>query len=228
MKIVAFVPIKLNSERVPLKNIRPFANGEPLIAHILSTLKEVEGIDEIYVYCSSDEIVKYLPEGVKFYKRDEYYDLSTTPFNEVLISFAEKVSADAYILTHATAPFLSRKSFEKAIEAMKSGKFDSALTVTGLNEFIWKDGKPWNYDVNNIPRTQDLEKLYVETCGLFAYTRDLILKKKRRIGDNPCLIEVSKIEATDINIEEDFIIAEAIAKSIEKQSSRGEENGIEE
>ena len=36
-----------------------------------------------------------------------YLDLSTTSFNEVLTTFAEKVDADVYILTHATAPFIS-------------------------------------------------------------------------------------------------------------------------
>lgn len=45
MKTVAFVPIKLNSERVPRKNIRAFTNGEPLIKYILKTLEKVKGID---------------------------------------------------------------------------------------------------------------------------------------------------------------------------------------
>lgn len=216
MKVVAFVPIKLNSERVPMKNIRPFSNGKPLIQYILNTLKTVKGIDEIYVYCSTEEIEKYLPNGVQFYKRDKYYDLSSTPFNEVLISFAEKIPADIYILTHATAPFIDSERFEEAIEVIKSGVYDSALAVSELNEFIWKDGKPWNYDVENIPRTQDLEKLYVETCGLYAYTKELILEQKRRIGKHPYLIKISKIEAMDINVEEDFIIADAISQKFSK------------
>ena len=63
MKTVAFVPIKLNSERLPFKNIRLFKNGKPLIYYILNTLKKVSEIDEIYVYCSSDEIIKYFPGG---------------------------------------------------------------------------------------------------------------------------------------------------------------------
>ena len=46
MKTVAFVPIKLNSERLPLKNIKPFTNGKPLIAYILETLKNVSNVDE--------------------------------------------------------------------------------------------------------------------------------------------------------------------------------------
>ena len=214
MKSVAFVPIKLNNERFPNKNITPFDSGKPLISYILDTLLKVKNVDEIYVYCSSEEIIPYLPEGVKFLKREKYLDLSTTSFNEVLVTFAERVDADVYALTHATAPFIESKSIELGVEKVLSGDYDSALAVTKLQEFVWKDGRPFNYDVEHIPRTQDLEPLYTETCGLFVYTRDLILNKKRRIGDTPYLVEVSKIEACDINTKEDFVIANAVFKAL--------------
>lgn len=213
MKTVAFVPIKLNSERLPLKNIKPFTNGKPLIAYILDTLKNVNNVDEIYVYCSDEKITEYLPEGVKFLKRDPYYDLSTTKFNEVLSSFAKLVEADVYVLTHATAPFMSAQSIEKGVDAVTSGKYESAHAVTLLREFLWRDGKPLNYELDNIPRTQDLPDIYAETCGLYVYTSDLIINKGRRISDNPFLVEITKIEACDINDEDDFIIADAIFNS---------------
>lgn len=216
MKIVAVVPIKLNSERVALKNIRPFDGGKPLIYYILETLIKVQNLDEIYVYCSDEKIKEYLPKKVKFLKRDKYYDLSSTPFNEVLQGFSKAVDADIYVLTHATAPFISAESIELGIEQVASGKHDSALAVCELQEFLWKDNKPINYSLENIPRTQDLPILYTETCGLFVYTRDLILKKNRRIGENPYLVKVNKIEACDINTEDDFVIANAIYNSLMK------------
>ena len=55
MKTVAFVPIRLNSQRVAGKNLRPL-DGSPLMCHILKTLTEVEGIDEVYVFCSDEGI----------------------------------------------------------------------------------------------------------------------------------------------------------------------------
>lgn len=215
MKVVAFVPIKMNNERLPGKNTKEFSNGRPLISYILETLKKVNGIDEIYVYCSNESVKKYLPDGVKYLKRDTYLDQSTTSFNEVLTYFARDVDADAYILTHATAPFISAGTFEKAIAALKSNEYDSALAVRKLQEFIWKDGQPLNYDPERIPRTQDLEPYYTETCGMYVYTRELIVNEKRRIGHRPCLIEVSEIEACDINNPNDFVIADAIASMLE-------------
>ena len=210
MKTVAFVPIKMNSERLPGKNIKAFTSGKPLLFYILETLSHVGNIDEVYVYCSDESIKAYLPDGVKFVRRDTYYDLSSTPFNEVLYSFAEIVDADVYVLTHATAPFIKSSSIEKGVDKVKDGSHDSALSVLKMQEFIWKDGRPFNYCLDNIPRTQDLEPMYTETCGLYVYTKDLIITHKRRIGNRPYLIEVSKIEACDINEPIDFEIADAI------------------
>ena len=217
VKTVAFVPIKTNNERLPGKNTKPFTNGKPLMAYILDTLKDVKNVDETYVYCSDESILQYIPQGIKFLKRDPYYDLSSTSFNEVLISFAELVDADVYVLTHATAPFMKAESIERSVDAIINGGHDSATAVLELKEFLWKDGKPFNYDVEHIPRTQDLEPIYTETCGLFVYTKDLILRKRRRIGDNPFLVEVSKIEATDINEREDFLIADALYQMLRQK-----------
>ena len=214
MKTVALVPVKLNNERLPGKNIKPFTNGKPLVSYILSTLKQVSEIDEIYVYCSDDKICNYIPEDIFFLKRDPYLDLSTTSFNEVLTTFAAQVDADIYVLTHATAPFLSVQTFKEGIMSVKQNGYDSALSVEKLQEFLWKDGKPFNYSPESIPRTQDLPPLYLETCGMYIYLKDLIVKEHRRIGHNPYLVEVSKIEATDINNPDDFVLADAIYNSI--------------
>ena len=206
----------MNNERLPGKNTKAFDNGEPLVHYILHTLSHVQGLDDIYVYCSNDKICDYIPNTVKFLKRDAYLDLSTTSFNKVLTSFAENVDADYYILTHATAPFISKMSFEKAIEVLKSGEYDSVLSVNELKEFLWKDGKPFNYSPESIPRTQDLEPLFTETCGMYAYSKELILKENRRIGHNPYLLKVSKIEALDVNEPIDFEICNAVFNAMNK------------
>lgn len=222
MKIVAFVPIKMNNERLPGKNTKSFKNGKPLISYILETLEKVQGLDEIYVYCSNEVICKYMPKGIKFLKRDTYLDLSTTSFNEVMSTFVDKVDADYYILTHATAPFISVATFEKAIEAIKTGQYDSVLTVSELKEFMWKDDQPINYSPDAIPRTQDLEPYYCETCGMYMFSKELMQKENRRIGHRPYLLKVSKIEALDINEPIDFDICNAVYNMLLKEENNEE------
>lgn len=214
MKVVAVVPMKLNNERLSNKNTKAFDNGEPLCNYILKTLQNVAGIDEIYVYCSNPKIKEYIPEGIKYLRRKESLDTSQTKMNEVLECFAKDVDADVYLMTHTTSPFISSKSIEEALKKVTSEEYDSALAVHCVQEFLWKDGSPFNYDLTNIPRTQDLEPLYSETSGFYIYNRNIILDYQRRIGFNPYLKEVSKIESIDIDEPEDFEIANAIYQNM--------------
>lgn len=217
MKVVAVIPIKLNSERLANKNILPFDNGQPLVYYIQHTLLKVNNIDEIYVYCSDNKIQSYLLPGVKLLQRSKYLDLSSTPFNEVLTSFANDVEANYYVLTHTTAPFIRAESIMKGVEMVRSGEYDSAVGVHRLYDFLWKDGQPLNYQLTNIPRTQDLPPIFAETCGLYIYSRDLILNQNRRIGDKPYFVELSKIESIDINDKDDFIIANGIYQELRRK-----------
>lgn len=210
MRTIAIVPMKLNNKRLPQKNTKSFTHGEPLCTYILRTLQKVDEIDEIYVYCSNSDIVEYLPEGIKYLKRPEKFDTDKTSMNEILIAFMKEVNADIYVMTHTTAPFISAKNITKGIDAVKSGAYDSAFAVEKLQDFIWKDGKPSNYSLDNIPRTQDLEPLYMETSGFYIYTKEVINKLGRRIGEKPFFVEVNKIEAIDIDEQEDFEMADAV------------------
>lgn len=210
MKTVAIVPMKLNNSRLPQKNTKAFTNGKPLCCYILSTLLLVDGIDEVYVYCSNPSIQEFIPDGVKYLRRSESLDQDTTKMNEVLQCFAKDVPADIYIMTHTTAPFISKESLKKGLDAVISGEYDSSFAAKKLQDFLWKDGVPFNYELDNIPRTQDLPPLYEETSGFYIYRNEVMTKLNRRIGDHPFIVEVGEIESVDIYEPEDFMIADAI------------------
>ena len=129
MKIVAIVPMKLNNRRLPQKNTKSFTNGKPLCYYILSTLLTVEEIDEVYVYCSNFDIKEFIPDGVKYLKRSETLDQDTTSMTEVLTCFTKDVPADVYVMTHTTAPFISRESIKKGLDAVLSGEYDSTFAA---------------------------------------------------------------------------------------------------
>lgn len=206
--------MKLNNQRLPGKNIKCFDNGRPLCHYILSTLLSVKEIDEVYVYCSNPDIQNYIPEGVKYLRRSESLDQNTTKINEVIAAFANEVLADIYVMTHATSPFVRADSIRKGLKALLEGDYDSAFAVQNISTFLWKDGKPFNYDLDNIPRTQDLEPIYAETSGFYIFRPEVIKQMHRRIGNKPYMVEVSQIEATDVDEAEDFMIANAIYNHI--------------
>lgn len=151
MKTVAFVPIRLNSQRVAGKNLR-LLGGEPLMCHILRTLTGVAEIDEVYVYCSDERIREYLPEGVRLLRRSPDLDCDTTLGREIYDSFTAEVQADLYVLAHATSPFIRAETLSKALRQVRSGKYDSAFSAEKIQTFAWFGGRPLNYRLDDIPQ----------------------------------------------------------------------------
>lgn len=147
---------------------------------------------------------------MKYLKRDKKYDTPEADVIDMMRVFSEKVPADIYVQAHATTPFLKSESIDNALNQMISNDYDSAFAVKILQDFIWKNNEPINYDLNKIPRTQDMEPFFVETTGLYIYKNDIIKKLRRRIGNKPYLQEVTEIEALDIDTPIDFEIVDAV------------------
>lgn len=209
MKIVGVMPIKLNNERLPGKNIK-LLGGKPLLQYELENLKSTKLVDTISVFCSSEEIMPYIPTGIEFVKRPEYLDLPTSNFTQIFEEFMKCQKADVYVYIHATAPFISDHTMKECIQKVLSGEYDSAFCATKIQDFLWKNGKPLNFDATNIPRSQDIEPIYRETSGVYVFKKEVFVKYHRRIGINPFIKEVSAKEAVDINTMEDFKLAQAL------------------
>ena len=209
MTIIAIMPIKMNNERLPGKNTK-ILGKKPLLQYELDSLVETELLDEIDVFCSSEDIQEYLPEKVNFVKRSEELDLPTSNFTQIFEAFMNEKDADIYVYAHATAPFITVETMKECIDAVQSGKYDSAFCAIKLQDYLWKDGEPLNFDASNVPRTQDLEPIYQETSGVYVFTKEVFEKYHRRIGKNPYIKEVSFKEAVDIDEADDFKLAEVL------------------
>ena len=206
MRVVALIPIKLNSQRLPHKNILPLA-GHPLCWHICDTLLNVKGIDEVYVYCSDEEVKKYIPAEVKYLQRDKSLDRDEVKGFDIYESFIRAVDADVYVLAHTTSPFIKSESVENALTHVLSGNNDSAFSAERVQTFAWYKGTPVNYDINDVPRTQDMEPIWVETSAFYIFKKEIFTLYHRRIGFKPYIQEVSGAEAIDIDEKKDYDLA---------------------
>lgn len=206
MKTIAFVPIKLNSQRLPHKNILPIGE-HPLCWHIVNSLINVRSIDEVHVYCSDEAIKQYLPEKAIFTKRPRSLDGDMVKGFEIYRKFIDEVEADVYVLAHTTSPFIKASSIENALNHIISGENDSAFSAERIQTFAWYRGKPINYDLNDVPRTQDMEPVWIETSAFFMFKKEIFTVHGRRIGFNPYIQEVSGIEAIDIDEKKDYDMA---------------------
>lgn len=209
MKTVAIMPIKLKNERCPGKNTRMLGT-KPLLQYELDSLKATGLCDSINVYCSDTAVVQFLSEGVNFIQRPEFLDLPTSNFTQIFDNFMQAKDADIYVYAHATAPFITVDTMKQCIDAVQSGEYDSAFCAIKLQDYLWQDGEPLNFDASNLPRTQDLKPIYQETSGVYVFTKTVYETYKRRIGKKPFIKEVSFKEALDIDNPEDFDLAEVL------------------
>jgi CMP-N-acetylneuraminic acid synthetase len=213
MKVVAFATIKLNSERVPHKNLQPIGS-KPLCYHILNTALQAKGIDEVYVYCSDEAVTEYIPEKAKFLKREKWLDGSEIRAKDTYTAFLKDVDADVYIAMCTTSPFTQKDTLENALDKVLNEGYDSAFTAKRMQTFAWYQGKPINYDLDNVPRTQDMEPVFVETSAFFIFKKEIWTQYGRRIGFNPYIQEVGEIESVDIDTMEDLKFAQTIADNV--------------
>ena len=197
MKVVSFIPIKLNNQRLPGKNTM-MLNGRPMCDYLFETISEVDTIDE-------------KSKGLKFLKRDPYLDGFQVKGLEIIDRFIKDVDADIYVLTHVTQPFTKGTSIAKALEKVVSGEYDSAFSAVMLQDYMWMNGKPFNYDMKNIVRTQDLKPIYMETGAFFIFRKEVFTKLGQRIGNKPYIYEIDQFEAVDVDTAEDFEFAKAVA-----------------
>jgi N-acylneuraminate cytidylyltransferase len=79
---------------------------------------------------------------------------------------------------------------------------------------LWLDNKPINYDLDNVPNSQDLPNIVKLTYGISIIDKDVMFDKAGLVGDNPGFITLDELESIDIDTEFDWQIAEAIYKNI--------------
>ena len=176
-------------------------------AGIFDALLHAKGIDEVYVYCSDEEITKYIPKNVIYKKRSEKLDGNLVKGYEIYKNFIDEVDADVYILAHATSPLIKGKTIENALNHILKNENDSSFAAQRIQTFSWYKGNPINYSLEDVPRTQDIEPIWVETSAFYMFKKNIFTDYGRRIGMNPYIQEVSDEEAIDIDEEKDYRLA---------------------
>jgi len=218
-KIIALVPMRHYSERVPGKNYRPLA-GKPLFHHIINTLLAVPELDSILVDTDSPEIVAGLQAhfpSVKIIDRPEHLRGDAVSMNEILMHDTGVMEADFYLQTHSTNPLLRAQTVSSAIQAFLAAipEYDSLFGVTRYQTRLWDQlGRPVNHNPNILLRTQDLPPLFEENSCLYIFTRQNLVSRRNRLGQRPLQFEIPAAEARDIDDELEFVIAETLYRQM--------------
>lgn len=218
--MIALLPMKGHSERVPNKNMRNFA-GKPLYHAIVNSLLAAKNISKVVIDTDS-EVIK--ADALSSFERVQIIDRPKEICGD-FVSMNEIIKHDISILkeeqnfiqTHSTNPLISGSTIDKAIdEYLKNiSKYDSLFSVTRIqSRLYWKDGKAINHNPAELLRTQDLPPVFEENSNFYIFSRNsFVAANDKRIGLKPQMFEVNKLEAVDIDYEEDFLLAEMLYRN---------------
>lgn len=214
-KIVALVPMRHHSERVPGKNYRPLA-GKPLYRHILDTLLNVPEINQVVIDTDSPVVMAGLYKDypqVTVIDRPMHLRADDIPMNEILLHDTGLVPAELYLQTHCTNPLLKAETISRAVQFLDSHFpiYDSLFSATRLQTRLWDGlGRAINHNPAILLRTQDLPPVYEENSCIYLFTRQILEFKRNRLGDRPYLFAMEADEAWDIDEELDFKIVDLL------------------
>jgi CMP-N,N'-diacetyllegionaminic acid synthase len=221
-KTVAMIPARMNSKRVKKKNIR-LLNGKPMIQYVIEAAKEADCFDEIWVNSESDVIGEIaLKNGVKFYKRPSSLCGDDVGSDLFVYDFIQNVDCNLVVQILPTSPFIDPKQINEFVNLSKD--YDTLVSVNPIQIESMYKGSPINFDQKKpTPPSQDLIPIEAYACSLMAWETDNYCENMSKYdsayhgGDGDiATYQIKGYGTLDIDNEEDFQLAEAIATSLSR------------
>jgi len=228
MKILALIPARSGSKRVPNKNIRRLA-GKPLIVYTIEAALKSKRINRVIVSTDSQQIASIAKEHgaeIPFIRPKEISQSNSTEmefFNHALnwLQDHEKYEPDLIVLLYPTSPLRKVESIDSAIEEiLKHPEADSLRSVKLCTEHPYKmwtiEGKylkPFvkNGDPNSHTFSyQSLPTVYIQNASIYITKPATIRNKKSPTGDIIIPFIMNEQESIDINNPIDFTLAEIV------------------
>jgi CMP-N,N'-diacetyllegionaminic acid synthase len=227
--VIALVPARSGSERVPGKNIRPLA-GHPLLAYAIATAQQA-GIFE-RVVCSTDseeiaEIARYYGAEVPFLRPGELATATSPDIEWITYTLAELGDHyDLFALVRATNPFRGPDAFARGLtQLLSTPEADSIRAVELVKQH---PGKMWIVDGATMRplldqshldvawhagQYQALPKVYVQNSALeIAWTR-VVAGTGTREGRTVAPFFTTGHEGFNVDDEEDWARAERLVEA---------------
>ncbi len=221
-KVVATVPMKGHSSRIPKKNMRLLC-GKPMYHWVVEALLKVDEIEKIMINTDSDKILKdartFFPDArVVAYKRPNFLLGDYVSMNSLIKYDMDMAGGEYFLQTHATNPLIMPETIKKAVNLYFDSldTYDSLFTVNRLQVRLYhSDGRPVNHDPENPAHihSQNIESIYEENSNIYVFSRSsFYANKERRYGLQPQMLEMDTSESIDVDYEHEFKIAEILMK----------------
>ena len=227
--VVALIPARAGSERVPGKNIRPLA-GHPLIAYAIATARQAGIFDR--VVCSTDsaeigDVARTYGAETPFLRPAEYAT-ATSPDIEWISYTLDRLEDhyDLFGIVRATNPFRGPDVFRRGLEQLLA--MPEADSIRAVERVKQHPGKMWIVEGRTMRplldqsqldvawhagQYQALPEVYVQNSALeIAWTR-VVFATGTREGRTVAPFLTSGYEGFNVDDEEDWQRARSLVES---------------
>ncbi|ENX3946834.1 acylneuraminate cytidylyltransferase family protein [Photobacterium damselae] len=218
-RILAFIPARGGSKRLPRKNVLPLA-GKPLIGWSIEAAQQSKYIDNIFVSTDDPEIASIAEQfNVKVPELRPYELASDTASTEsVMIYTLEKFGQqdDIIVLLQPTSPLRTARHIDEALEFFIEKQAFSVVSVTPCEHPpLWTNTLPEDMSMGEfvrpeaLHRSQDLSKYYRFNGAIYVFDIPTLIKYQEiRYTDQSYAYEMDNHVSFDIDQKIDFELAE--------------------
>ena len=242
MKIVAVIPARGSSKRLPNKNIKEIY-GKPLIAYTIESAIESKRINKIVVSTDDEKIAEVSRNyGIQVINRPEEYSTDSAPIEWALrhavryLEENEKYTADIIVLLQANVPIRKKGVIDNVIDKLIQTNADSVVTVYEVDQRpewmkkIVDDDKIVALQKSAAIRMQDLPKLYLLDGAVSAIRKEVLMATEGKVGvhvyfgDDIRAVIQDKIYSIEVDETSDILFAEVALKILNEYGGINENN----
>ena len=217
-KIVAMIPARLGSKRIPKKNIR-YMGDKPLIQYPIDLAKTSDRFESIWVNTESVELGNIIKTmGVNFHERPAELANDQATNRDFTYEFLQKHECDYVVMINPTSPMLRQETMNSFLDFLEDNDYDTILSVISAKEETFYKGEPLNFTLKEKINSQLLEPIETICWALTAWKRETFMKLQESginpvFGGNVGRFSITKDESCDLDTPEDWNIAEGILNS---------------
>lgn len=218
LKVVAMIPARLGSKRIPKKNLR-LLQGKPLLQYAIDLALFSDQFDEVWVNSESDLIGKLAVScGAKFHRRPEELSSDTATNQQFTAEFLENHQCDYMVMVNSTSPLLKPETINGFCDFLREERYETVFSVVDEYAECFIDERPINFSLEHKINSQELIPVRKVIWALTAWRRETFLKA---VSEDQCgtytgnigLYPIPKDEACDLDTPEDWAIAEGMLRA---------------
>ncbi len=219
-KVLAIIPARGGSKRLPRKNIRELY-GRPLLAYTIEAARNAERITHFLVSSEDPEIIEIAQSygaPVPFVRpvdlaTDKVRNIDVVDHALKFMEDAKGITYDIIVLLQPTSPIRDPEHIDRAVELLWNSDCESLASVKGpfkKRDPILKairDGILEDYSPVKDPK--NIEPFYLYNASLYAVKRDYFVQHKKLISPKQIPLIMDVFHSVDVDTEADFLVAES-------------------